>query len=93
MIFEGDIVRVPLQQITPSDPKHRDLVVSIRTVTREVVNHPDFHGDVSKVAITGVVFEWEGYQLFPCVDEDSVPDNSKMHVIGNIYDRSKNEVT
>ncbi|AKL96644.1 hypothetical protein CACET_c32000 [Clostridium aceticum] len=64
------------------DGSVRRFKVKEKTVIRRVVNHPDFIAGTSKVAITGIVFEWEGYDLFPCVDRDGVPDNEKMVIIG-----------
>ena len=40
-----------------------------------------FDEEFAKVSITGVVFSWEGYDLFPCVDGDGVPDNEKMEIV------------
>lgn len=80
-IFEGDIVKLILQ-----DGEIRYFRVSIKSVTRKVLCHPDFDDEVSKVEITGVVFEWNGYELFPCVDTYGVPDYKMMEVIGNVFD-------
>lgn len=80
-IFEGDVVRL----ILPSG-EIRYFKVSIKSVVRRVLSHPDFDDEFSKVEITGVVFEWQGYELFPCVDEQGVPDNKRMVIVGNIYD-------
>lgn len=65
------------------DGETRLFKVKEKTVIRKVVNHPDFVEGTSKVAITGIVFEWNGYDLFPCVDENGVPDNQKMVIVGN----------
>lgn len=81
LIFKGDITELKL----PNGEKRR-FEVDIRTVIRKVVNHPDFDESTAKVAITGVVFLWNGYELFPCVDEDNKFDTAKMKIIGNIYD-------
>lgn len=64
----------------------RHFKVSIKSVVREVLTHPDFDDEFSKVEITGIVFEWNGYELFPCVDTYTVPDYKVMEVIGNIFD-------
>lgn len=80
-IFEGDITKLVL-----SDGEIRYFKVSIKSVTREVVCHPDFDDTTSKVNITGVVFEWDGYELFPCINTNGVPDYKMMEVIGNIHD-------
>lgn len=80
-IFEGDIVKLVLP-----DGEIRYFKVSIKNVVRKVLCHPDFDDKSSKVEITGVVFEWNGYELFPCVDTYGVPDYKMMEVIGNIFD-------
>lgn len=59
----------------------REFVVCFRTVERTVKSHPDFHDRYARVAITGIVFCWDGYDLFPCIDENGVSDVSKMEVI------------
>ncbi|WP_289141516.1 YopX family protein [uncultured Brevibacillus sp.] len=79
-IYAGDIVELPLD-----GGETRLLVVAIETVMREVVSHPSFDGATAKVAITGVVFKWKGYELFPCINK-GIPDNLKMEVVGNIYE-------
>lgn len=80
-IYEDDIV-----QLTLPNGEVRNFVVDIDTVVREVVSHPDFDAPTSKVAITGVVFKWNNYELFPCVDENGKHDNEDMIVVGNIWD-------
>jgi uncharacterized phage protein (TIGR01671 family) len=80
-IYEGDVVELTTEEIGI-----RRFVVKIETVVREVVSHPNFIDETAKVAITGVVFEWNGYKLFPCVDEDGISDNEKMRIVGNIYE-------
>ncbi len=80
-IFDGDIVKLVLP-----DGEIRYFKVSIKSVVRKVLCHPDFDDEFSKVEITGVVFEWNGYELFPCVDTYGVPDYRMMEVIGNIFD-------
>ncbi len=82
-IYEGDITELVLP-----NGEVRRFVVAIETVVREVVSHPDFEAPTAWVAITGVVFKWNGYELFPCVDEDGRHDNEDMQVIGNIYEHS-----
>ena len=59
----------------------REFDVRFKTVNRTVQNHPAFVDGYSKVAITGIVFEWNGYSLFPCIDENGIADTSKMEVI------------
>lgn len=80
-IFERDIVKLLLP-----NGEIRYFRVSIKNVVRKVLCHPDFDDKFSKVEITGVVFEWNGYELFPCVDTYGVPDYKMMEVIGNIFD-------
>lgn len=72
----GNIVKLVL-----NDGEERVFEVCWKTVTRTVKCHPDFDDDYAKVNITGVVFCWEGYELFPCVDENGISDVSKMEVI------------
>ncbi len=55
--------------------------VCFKTVKRTVKCHPDFYDLYAEVEITGVVFCWDGYDLFPCVDKDGVSDVTKMEVI------------
>ena len=59
----------------------REFDVCFKTVERKVKCHHDFDDEFAKVAITGIVFCWKGYDLFPCVDENGVCDTSKMEVI------------
>ena len=80
MIFVGDIVRLILE-----GGEVRDFVVDIKTFEREVFTPPTFDDRTAKVSITGVVFQWEGFELLPCIDEQGVPDNLKMEVIGHIH--------
>lgn len=80
-IFKGDIVKLILP-----DGEIRHFKVSIKNVVRKVLCHPDFDDEVSRVEITGIVFEWNGYELFPCIDTYGVPDYKMMEVIGNIFD-------
>lgn len=80
-IFKGDITKLEL----PSG-EIRYFEVDIRNVIRHVVNHPGFVDDTSKVVIRSVVFIWEGFELFPCVDENGIWDVSKMEVVGNKWD-------
>ncbi|MBO0961470.1 hypothetical protein J1P26_17325 [Neobacillus sp. MM2021_6] len=84
-IFDGDITEIDFGY-----GEVRRFVVKIKTVVREVVSHPSFSDETAKVAITGVVFEWKGFELFPCVDGNGDHDNeSLMRVIGNIYENPK----
>ena len=72
----GDRTRLVLD-----DGEVREFDVCLKTVNRVVKCHPDFDDKYAKVAITGVVFCWNGYDLFPCVDENGISDVSKMEVI------------
>lgn len=72
----GDRTRLVLD-----DGEVREFDVCLKTVNRVVKSHPDFDDEYEKVAITGVVFCWDGYDLFPCVDENGISDVSKMEVI------------
>lgn len=80
-IFEGNIVKLILD-----NGEIRLFKVSIKKVKRRVINHPNFRDGSSYVEITGVVFEWKGYQLFPCIDENGIVDYSKMEIVGNTHD-------
>jgi len=80
-IYEGDVVELDI-----GDGEKRRLIVRIGTVNREVVCYPGFAVKSTKVSMTGVFFEWEGYQLLPCVDDDGISDSEKVEVIGNIYE-------
>lgn len=55
--------------------------VCYKTVNRVVKSHPDFDQEFEHVAITGIVFVWKGYELFPCIDLNGESDVSKMEVI------------
>lgn len=48
--------------------------------------HPDFDDAVAKVELNAVCFEWNGYELFPCIDENGISDVAKMERAGNIFD-------
>lgn len=73
----GDKVRLLLD-----DGEERIFNVEVKTVERFVKCYPDFDEEYAKVKITGVVFCWNGYDLFPCVDENGVSDVSKMRIVG-----------
>lgn len=83
LIYKGDTT-----ELVMPDGEIRQFEVDIRTVIREVVSHPDFDTAFSKVAITGVVFLWNGFELFPCIDENGKVDTSKMTIVGNIYEHA-----
>ena len=72
----GNTVRLVLE-----DGEVREFEVCWKTVTRTVKSHPDFDDEYAKVNITGVVFSWNSYDLFPCVDKNGISDTSKMEVI------------
>jgi uncharacterized phage protein (TIGR01671 family) len=81
-IYTEDITEIEL-----ANGEIRRFVVRIKTVVREVVSHSSFSDDTAMVAITGVVFEWNGFELFPCVNEKGWHDNEYlMRVIGNIHE-------
>ena len=81
LIYEGDITSLFVAG------EKRRFTVSLKTVKRKLV-HPGFPDTTSNVMITGVAFEWDGHQLFPCAS-DGVPDNEKMKIIGNIYENQE----
>lgn len=72
----GDTVRLILD-----DGEVRDFKVEFKTVKRIVKSHPDFDDDYAAVNITGVVFCWDGYDLFPCVDKNGISDISRMEIV------------
>lgn len=72
----GDRTRLILD-----DGEVREFDVCFKTVTRIVKNHPSFVDKYSKVSITGVVFQWKNYELFPCLDENGISDVSKMEIV------------
>ena len=72
----GDLVQLDVGR------ESRIFRVQYKTVTREVISHPGFDDPTAKVNITGVVFSWMGFDLFPCVDGEGVSDVSQMKVIG-----------
>lgn len=80
-IWENDITRLVLP-----NGEVRYFKVSFKKVVREVVCHPDFDDDVAKVELNAVCFEWNSYDLFPCVDVAGISDVAKMAVVGNIFD-------
>lgn len=83
-IWENDITKLVLP-----DGEVRYFKVSFKKVVRKVLCHPDFDDDVAKVELNAICFEWNGYELFPCVDENGVSDVSKMEVVGNIFENSE----
>ncbi|MGL4695207.1 YopX family protein [Enterococcus larvae] len=80
-LFADDLVKLILP-----DGEVRIFRIRIKTVDREVRNHQEFVGEYSKVRITAVVFEWQGFDLFPCVDENGVSDVSNMEWVGTFWE-------
>lgn len=72
----GDKVKLVLD-----DGEERIFDVCYKTVERRVACYRDFEEEYAKVNITGVVFCWNGYDLFPCVDSEGIPDNRKMEIV------------
>lgn len=72
----GDKVQLILE-----DGEERIFDVEVKTVERIVKCHPGFDDKYAKVQITGVVFCWNGYELFPCVDGGGASDVNKMKII------------
>jgi hypothetical protein len=72
----GDTTRLVLET-----GEVREFSVEFKTVKRVVKCHPSFDDEFATVNITGVVFCWEGYDLFPCVDSQGVSDVSKMEIV------------
>ena len=53
----------------------REFEVCFKTVKRTTVKTlPGFEPETAEVSITGIVFCWNGHDLFPCVDEEGVSD-------------------
>jgi hypothetical protein len=74
----GDMTRLILD-----DGEIRDFTVEFKTVKRTVKCHPDFNDEYAVVNITGIVFCWNGYDLFPCVDDNGISDVSKMEIVAS----------
>lgn len=72
----GDKVRLILD-----DGEERIFDVCYKTVERRVACHPDFEEEYTRVSITGIVFNWQGYDTFPRVDSEGIPDNRKMEIV------------
>lgn len=80
-IFEGDIVWLSV------DGDERLFEVCIDTTVRKVQSHPSFADEFAVVAITGVVFKWKGFKLFPCViDDNRTTDVERMKIVGNVFE-------
>ncbi|MBL1228171.1 hypothetical protein IW492_02855 [Enterococcus sp. BWB1-3] len=80
-LFDDDLVKLTLP-----DGEVRIFRIRIKTLDREVRNHPEFVGEYSKVRITAVVFEWRGFDLFPCIDDKGISDVSKMEWVGTFWE-------
>lgn len=81
-IFAGDITRLVLD-----DGEVRHFVVKIETLNRTIVKTlPGFIPDEANIQITGVIFDWKGHKLLPCIDASGVSDVARMEVVGNIFD-------
>ena len=72
----GDKTRLVLD-----DGEVREFDVCFKTTKRTVVTYDEFEEEYADVEITGVVFCWDGYDLFPCVGKNGISDTSKMEVI------------
>ena len=72
----GDKTRLVLD-----DGEIREFTVEYKTVKRLVKCHSDFDDEFATVSITGIVFCWNGYDLFPCIDENGNSDVSKMEIV------------
>lgn len=77
---EGNEICIGHEVTLPS--MNRVFKVKEKTVVRFIKVLEGFEGEYSKVSITGVVFEWNGMDLFPNVDENGIPDNEKMIISG-----------
>ena len=84
LIYENDIT-----ELTLASGEIRHFLVSFEKVVRKVICHPDFEDDVAKVELNAVCFKWQGYKLFPCIDDDEISDVEKMVVVGNAFDSSE----
>ncbi len=78
----GDRTRLVLD-----DGEVREFDVCFKTVNRTVKCHPDFDDEYANVAITGIVFCWNGYDLFPCISENGISDVSKMEIMLKVGDK------
>ena len=73
----GDRTRLVLP-----DGEVREFDVRFKTVKRtRLKTLPGFEPEEVELSITGVVFCWQGNDLFPCVDENGVSDVEKMEVL------------
>lgn len=82
----GDKLKLELE-----DGEIREFLVKFETVKRTLVTYPDFYNETSLVYITGIVFEWEGYKLFPCVNKGGISDVEKMEIVTE-YEQNKEKI-
>ena len=76
----GDRTRLVLP-----DGEVREFDVRFKTVKRtRLKTLPGFEPEEVELSITGVVFCWQGNDLFPCIDENGVSDVEKMEVLEKI---------
>lgn len=80
-LYDDDLVKL----ILPNG-EIRIFRLRFKTVDREIKNHPEFVGEYSKVRVTAIVFEWNGFDLFPCIDEKGRSDVEKMEWAGTYDD-------
>ena len=79
-IYEGDICK-----LITSVGEERFFEVKYGTVNRYIESY-DYAPNVNLCAITGFYFEYlKDYKLYPSVI-NSIPDNERMEVVGNIYE-------
>lgn len=97
--IESQLIKIPVYDMSENGTDLKNIRMSARefiaglslllggnAIERKVLCHPDFDDDVEKVELNAICFEWNGYELFPCIDKNGVSDISKMEVIGNIFD-------
>lgn len=79
----GDRTRLVLE-----DGEVREFDVCFKTVRRTIVKTlSGFEPETTEVSITGIFFCWNGNDLLPCIDENSVSDVAKMEVIKRMSGR------
>lgn len=72
----GDTVKMVLE-----DGSVRCFKVCYKTVKRKIFCNPVFEEETAEVYITGVVFCWNGYNLFPRAGITGESDTEKMEII------------
>lgn len=82
----GDKLRIELE-----DGEIREFLVKFETVKRTLVTYPEFDDKTTLVYITAVVFEWEGYKLFPCANKNGISDTEKMEIVTE-YEQNKEKI-